>query len=86
MMHVRITMNGALTVPTPAQLFDASAYASWGVGASPRAYYDVTADGQRFLMLRPVQGAASAPPQLVLIQNWTEELKQRVPTRDASTN
>ena len=40
-------------------------------------------DGQRFLMIK--QGGASdqpaAPPSLVVVQNWGEELKRLVPTR-----
>ncbi len=42
--------------------------------------YDVTADGQRFLM---VQNAANidsaAPASLIVVQNWHEELKRLVP-------
>jgi hypothetical protein len=42
--------------------------------------YDVSPDGRRFLMIkqnRP-EGTAAAP-YLVLVQNWTEELKRLVP-------
>jgi serine/threonine-protein kinase len=45
--------------------------------------YDVSPDGQRFLMLKPVEEAQlelHAPPQIVVVQNWFEELKQKVPT------
>ena len=48
-----------------------------------RRAYDVSPDGQRFLMLKvgdAVAGEASAPPQAILIQNWAEELKRLVPT------
>src|SRR5262249_28801986 len=41
--------------------------------------YDVSADGQRFLVsTREETGAA---PPITVILNWSEELKQRVPTR-----
>ncbi len=40
--------------------------------------YDVAPDGQRFLMLKEEQQAAA---RIHVVQNWTEELKQRVPTR-----
>jgi len=40
--------------------------------------YDVSADGQRFLMYSTVK-QESAP--ITIVQNWSEELKQRVPTR-----
>ncbi len=48
---------------------------------TPRSFpdYDVSPDGQRFLMLKaPEQAQAPAPINVVL--NWTEELKQKVPT------
>ena len=80
MMHVRVTTDGELSVGTPALLFDASAYVGFEVGA-PRAWYDVTADGQRFLMLRPVDDTASSPPQLILVQNWFDELRRLVPVK-----
>ncbi len=40
--------------------------------------YDVTADGQRFLVATPTDEAVSAPVTVVL--NWHEELRRRVPT------
>jgi serine/threonine-protein kinase len=45
--------------------------------------YDVSRDGQRFLMMqnaRTTEGRTVQPP-LVVIQHWTEELKRLVPTR-----
>jgi serine/threonine protein kinase len=39
--------------------------------------YDVSPDGQRFLMLKPEQ--AQAPTQISVVMNWFEELKQKVP-------
>ncbi len=41
--------------------------------------YDVSLDGQRFLM---VQATEPEPPatQINVVLNWFEELKQRVPT------
>ena len=45
--------------------------------------YDVSPDGQRFLMIK--QGSRSdqtaAPPSIVVVQNWFEELKRLVPTK-----
>jgi hypothetical protein len=43
--------------------------------------WDVSADGQRFLLARPI---ASTDPPVTTIQvvlNWTEELKRRVPPK-----
>jgi hypothetical protein len=38
--------------------------------------YDVSADGQRFLMVKRESGVA-----YLNVQNWVEELKARVPGR-----
>ena len=47
------------------------------------ASYDITPDGQQFLMVFPVDQAdsvAEAPDrQINIVQNWFEELKERVP-------
>lgn len=44
--------------------------------------YDVTPDGQRFLMMKQSEpGDRSRPTSMVVVLNWLEELKQRVPTR-----
>ena len=44
--------------------------------------YDITPDGEGFLMVIPVNqpdsGEASRP-QIIIVQNWFEELKERVP-------
>ena len=40
--------------------------------------YDVSADGQRFLMVKDVD-EASAATQINVVLNWFEELKRRVP-------
>jgi serine/threonine-protein kinase len=41
--------------------------------------YDVSPDGQRFLMLKPVEAGDGAPTQINVVLNWFEELKRRVP-------
>jgi serine/threonine-protein kinase len=48
--------------------------------------YDVSADGKKFVMIKdatpaPASGAVARPSQLVVVMNWQEELKQRVPTK-----
>ena len=42
--------------------------------------YDVSPDGQRFLMLKPVQQEQAESTQINVVLNWTEELKRLVPT------
>ena len=46
------------------------------VFAYPR--YDVSSDGQQFLMV--MSGQEPAPSQLSVVFNWFEELKRLVPT------
>jgi len=44
--------------------------------------YDITPDGQRFLMIKNPSGSDQpAPPSLIVVQNWVEELTRLVPTR-----
>ena len=46
--------------------------------------YDVSADGRRFLMIKdasPPSSKTSPPSQLVIVVNWLEELKARVPVK-----
>jgi hypothetical protein len=41
--------------------------------------YDVTADGQRFLMVEETGG--TTPTQINVVVHWDEELKRRVPVK-----
>ena len=41
--------------------------------------FDVTSDGERFLLIRPAEAPEIA--ELTLVFNWHEELKRLVPTR-----
>jgi len=44
--------------------------------------YDVSPDGQRFLMIKaPGTDATAALPALIVVQHWDEELKRLVPTK-----
>jgi hypothetical protein len=45
--------------------------------------YDVSADGQRFLVIKETPGTDEDPPsaRIILVQNWFEELKRLVPTK-----
>jgi len=43
--------------------------------------YDVTPDGQRFLMVQEVERPPARVSQMVPVQNWVEELKRLAPTR-----
>jgi hypothetical protein len=41
--------------------------------------YDISPDGQRFLMIEETGG--TAPPQINVVLNWAEELKRRAPVK-----
>jgi len=81
MFAVPVITAPTLKVGTSAELFQGMYYVS--PTGSPRPQYDVTADGQRVLMLAPSPNTnTSRPrPRMVVVQNWTEELKRLVPTR-----
>ena len=51
-------------------------------GSNTGRTYDVSPDGQRFLMIKaPGTDAGAATPALIVVQHWDEELKRLVPTR-----
>ena len=56
----------------PLKLFDGT-YAS----SVPDRNYDVSQDGRRFLMLK--ESANTRPADVVVVLDWLEELKRRVP-------
>jgi eukaryotic-like serine/threonine-protein kinase len=80
MFAVSVTTAPTLKVGTPVQVFQGPYYISRT--GSPRPQYDVMADGQRFLLLAPSPGRDSSAgrPRMVVVQNWQEELKRRLPT------
>ena len=43
-----------------------------------KAMYDVTPDDQRFVMLRIGNEENALAPELILVENWAEELRERV--------
>ena len=61
----------------PAKVFEKS-YATGSPYSSRN--YDVSRDGQRFLMVKPPAKQAAAP-RIVVVQNWFEELRRLVPVK-----
>jgi len=77
MMAVEITTQPGFSAGKPKMLFSGQHVYAPGSDSTPD--YDVSADGQRFLMLDEGEdGTASATTQVVVVQNWLEELKRRV--------
>ncbi len=77
MMAVDIETDPTFRAGTPQQLFDGGFQT--GVGRVP--VYDVTADGQRFLMVQDaaITDSEAASPHINIVLNWHEELKRLVP-------
>ncbi len=62
---------------TPTVLIDRPYY----IGRNLRRTYDISPDGQRFLMIRQGDLSGATPgSHLIVIENWVEELKRLVPT------
>ena len=77
MMTVETTTQPGFTVGKPRMLFEgeylATEYPQLG------SDYDVSADGQRFLMVKEIERTESSA-QINVVLNWLDELKRRVPT------
>jgi len=75
MMAVDIATQHGFSAGTPRMVFEGQ----YEKAPFPISNYDVSPDGQRFLMLKPVDQAQAAPTQINVVLNWFEELKQKVP-------
>jgi serine/threonine protein kinase/Tol biopolymer transport system component len=77
MMAVEITIQPSFALGNPRMLFEGP----YALAPVPVSNYDVSPDGQRFLMLKPTEPeqVQAAPTQINVVTNWFEELKRRVP-------
>jgi hypothetical protein len=75
MMAVDVTLGPPTAVGKPRRLFEGRYRRSPGFWAN----YDVSADGQRFMMVKNVD-IAPAPTQINIVLNWFEELRRLVPS------
>ena len=80
---VRVERGTTWAASTPRKLLDKPYFRpSTGAGVFAGRNYDVSADGQRFLMIKEAgPDLPAAPASIVVVQNWFEELKRLVPTR-----
>jgi eukaryotic-like serine/threonine-protein kinase len=74
MVAVPVTSAQTLALGDPKQLFDVSPYSS--IVSS----FDVARDG-RFLMVRPLGSAASRREEIVLVENFFQELEAKVKSK-----
>jgi Tol biopolymer transport system component len=78
MMSVNIATEATFKAGKPRVLFEKHYEPTPATGPN----YDVSADGQRFLMLKPSDQETAAPTQINVVLNWSEELKRRVPGKN----
>jgi serine/threonine-protein kinase len=72
---VGIESGPGLSMGKPHLLFEQPAYASWGAVRD----WDISLDGQRFLMVKMEEKKPQPVTELILVQNWLEELKRLCP-------
>jgi serine/threonine-protein kinase len=75
-MGVNIATQPGFSAGRPELLFETQ----YVPRAGGRANFDVSPDGQRFLMIQPVEPEQAAT-QIHMVLNWFEELRRRVPVR-----
>ena len=73
MMSVQIDTTDGFATGTAVRLF-ADRYVRSAAGGNFADHYDVAPDG-RFLMMKELP----APTKLIVVRNWTEELKRLLP-------
>ena len=74
MMAVDVAQGAAFKAGTPHMLFEGS----WQVSAVVRSY-DMTPDGQHFVMSRPGEIPDQKVTKLNVVLNWFDELRKRAP-------
>jgi serine/threonine-protein kinase len=74
-MAVPVETGPTFKAGKPTVLFRRTHIRSFGVDLTDFAYWDISPDGKRFLMLKD----AESPRKINIVLNWTEELKQRMP-------
>jgi eukaryotic-like serine/threonine-protein kinase len=76
MMGVEVTTQPSFSAGNPKMLFEGP----YLLTPLTAPNYDVSPDGQRFLMLKPTDQEQAGPTHINVVLNWFEELKQKVPT------
>ena len=80
LMSVSVNEGSTWAAGTPPKLVTGPFFFEGAAVAHPT--YDVSPDGSRFLMIKePSDVGQERGERLVIVQNWTEELKRLVPTK-----
>jgi len=82
LMRVGVERASLWAATTPTLLVKEGYYTTPGAPFLGRTY-DISPDGQRFLMIKESGGSdqTAVPSSLIVVQHWTEELKRLVPTK-----
>jgi Tol biopolymer transport system component len=82
-MRVVVKPGTTWVAGAPEQVLPGEGLRVGSQGANPFRTYDVSADGRRFLVLKNVPSSenATSAPTIIVVQNWLEELKRRVPLK-----
>jgi serine/threonine protein kinase/Tol biopolymer transport system component len=76
MWVVDVRTDGGFSPGKPRLLFEKPGY----LMTFPASGYDLSLDSQRFLMVKQEQRKPTPVTELILVQNWFEELKRLIPT------
>jgi hypothetical protein len=72
-LAVQIDVEAGVSARNPRILFEGPYLPS----AATFPFYDISPDGERFLMLKAVESPTAAPTQIHVVLNWFSELKQK---------
>ena len=83
MMSVSVDFEPVFTPGIPEVLFEGNyVRSSAGGGTTGGRQYDVSPDGERFLMVKltgAIENVEDSAAPITVVLNWFEELKERVP-------
>lgn len=79
---VFVKTETTLSIEKPKTLFQGN-YIEQDIGMLDRKSWDISPDGKRFLMMKPVvsavdQSTAEEPQKIIIVLNWFEKLKERL--------
>jgi Tol biopolymer transport system component len=77
LMRVPVERGQSWQAGTPTKLFDNN-YA-WALPGFLARSYEISADGKRFLAIKLGSQQTGGPTNLIVVQNWFEELKRKAP-------
>jgi serine/threonine-protein kinase len=78
LMRVGVTRGPSWVATTPTQVVKEGYYTIpqwWGLS------YDISKDGQQFLMIKEGNVDGTAPASIIVVQHWDEELKRLAPAK-----